>query len=186
MSASNARTLILVRHCEAASQHPDSVLTEVGVGQAQRLSDFLAGYPVDFIATSCYARARQSIEPYARNAGLSIHQDARLNERILSPEPIPNWKQLIRHSFDDPHLHVPGGESAIGVLCRARAALDDILDEEHGLPLVVTHGNVMALLLHSVDASFGYQGWKSLTNPDIWILSERPDGSRASQRVWRA
>ena len=123
MSASNARTLILVRHCETASQHPDSVLTEVGVGQAQQLS------------------------------------------------------------FDDPHFHAPGGESAIGTLCRVRAALGDILDEEHRLPLVVTHGNVMALLLQSVDASFGYQGWKSLT---IWILSERPNGSRAFQRVWRA
>ena len=60
----------------------------------------------------------------------------------------------------------------------------DILHGEHRLPVVVTHGNVMALLLHSVDATFGYRGWKSLTNPDVYMLGEGPDGVRLFQRVW--
>ena len=185
-SASSSRDLLLVRHCQAISQGPTAALTDVGFGQAERLADFLLDYPVDFIVTSRYVRARQTIEPYSEKAGLPIHQDHRLNERTLSVEPIADWQRFVRRSFDDPDLRMPGGESARQALHRAEAALKEILRGEHRLAVVVTHGNVMALLLHSVDASFGYQGWKSLTNPDIWILSERPDGSRAFQRVWRA
>ena len=177
--------MILVRHCQAIGQSPTAALTDAGVGQAQGLADFLSDYPVDFIATSRYARARQTIEPYSRNSGLPIHQDHRLNERILSTEPITNWEGLVRRSFDDPNLHASGGESAEQVLCRAHAALADIFNREHRLPLVVTHGNVMALLLHSVDATFGYPGWKSLSNPDVYILSNNPDCGRMFQRVWR-
>ncbi len=184
-SASNGRALLLVRHCQAISQSPDAGLTKVGIGQAERLADFLCDYPVDFIATSRYARARQTIKPYSENAGLPIHQDRRLNERILSAEPIADWQRFVRRSFDDPDLRAPGGESAHQALRRAEAALKEILHGEHRLPLVVTHGNVMALLLHSMDATFGYRGWKSLTNPDVYMLIEDPDGVRLFRRIWR-
>ena len=160
-------------------------MTEVGIEQAERLADFLCDYPVDFIATSRYARARQTIEPYSRRAGLTIHQDRRLNERILSAEPIADPRGSVRRSFDDLNLHAPGGESARQTLRRAEAALKDILHGKHALPVVVTHGSVMALLLHSVDATFGYRGWKSLTNPDVYMLSEDPDGVRRFRRIWR-
>ena len=55
--------------------------------------------------------------------------DPRLNERILSAEPIENWQEVIRDSFDDHDLRAPGGESAREVLGRAWAALDEILAE---------------------------------------------------------
>ena len=183
-STPRVRTLLLVRHCQAASQHPDAPLTDVGFGQAQGLAEFLRDYPIDFIAASRCRRARQTIEPYAGSVGLPVYQERRLNERVLSAAPIPDWEQLVRDSFDDADLCAPGGESAAGVLRRARAALDDILVRDHRLPLVVTHGNVMALLLHSVEASFGYAGWKSLTNPDVYMLREGSDGSRSFERVW--
>ncbi len=184
-SAPGVRTLVLVRHCQATSQHPNAPLTEAGVRQAQRLAGFLKDYPVDFIAASRYRRARQTIEPYAESTGLPIHQDSRLNERVLSAKPIANWEEMVRRSFDAPDLSVHGGESAARVICRVRGALDDILDAGHRLPLAVTHGNAMALLLHSVNAAFGYRGWKLLTNPDVYLLRELPDGSRSFARVWR-
>lgn len=184
MPSSNVKTLVLVRHCQATAQRPDAPLTHEGVRQAQGLAEFLADYAVDFVVTSRYRRARQTIEPYAENTGLPIHQDPRLNERVLSAEPLADWEAFIRRSFDDPDLTAPGGESARRVLRRANAALKDILDRDHGLPLVVTHGNLMALLLHSADATFGYQGWKSLTNPDVYLVRQRLDRSRLFERVW--
>ena len=182
---SNVRTLVLVRHCQATGQQPHAPLTDAGAAQAQRLAEFLTDYPVDFIATSRYRRARQTIEPYAEDSGLPIRQDHRLNERVLSAEPLTDWEGFVRRSFDDPDLCSRGGEPARHVLRRADAALKEILDRDHGLPLVVTHGNVMALLLHSIDAAFGYRGWKSLTNPDVYLVRQRPGGSRLFERVWR-
>lgn len=184
-SPSNSRALLLVRHCQAIGQSPTASLTDAGIGQAEQLADFLSDYPVDFIATSRYVRARQTIEPFAEKTGLPIHQDHRLNERILSVEPIADWQQFVRRSFDDSDLRLPGGESAHEALRRAQAAVKDILHGEHRLPVVVTHGNVMALLLHSADATFGYQGWTSLTNPDVYMWSEDPVGVRLFRRVWQ-
>ena len=76
MPSSNVRTLVLVRHCQATAQRPDASLTDEGFRQAQGLAEFLADYPVDFVVTSRYRRARQTIEPYAENTKLPIHQDA--------------------------------------------------------------------------------------------------------------
>ena len=185
MSTPKTGTLVLVRHAEATGQSPTATLTEAGMGAAERLADFLSDYPVDFIATSRMARARQTIEPYASRTGLPIHQDHRLNERILSTEPITNWREIVRRSFDDPDLHAPGGESGAQVLYRAQAALEDIFERGHAMPLVVTHGNLMALLLHAADATFGYPGWQALGNPDVYLLSRLADGSRRFQSVWR-
>ena len=92
----------------------------------------------------------------------------------------------MRDSFDDPDLRAPGGESAREVLHRAWAGLDEVLGGGHALPLVVTHGNLMALVLHSLDPAFGYEGWKSLTNPDVYLLREERPGAWSFERLWPA
>ena len=176
--------LILVRHCEATGQEPEAPLTNVGAQQAQTLADFLLGYPIDRITTSEYLLARQSMEPFASISDLPVHTDARLNERVLSAEPIKNWQDVVRDSFDDHDLRAPGGESARKVLDRAWAALDEIFAADHSMPLVVTHGNLIALVLHTLDPNFGYDGWKSLTNPDAYILPGNEPGKMAFERIW--
>ena len=178
-------TVILVRHCQATGQEPDAPLTETGHQQARNLAAFLSNYPVDHITTSRYLRAQHSIQPFATIAELPIHVDPRLNERILSAEPIENWQEVIRDSFDDHDLRAPGGESAREVLGRAWAVLDEILAENYRLPIVVTHGNLMALVLHSLDPSFGFERWKSLSNPDVYLLQHHQSSELTYQRIWQ-
>lgn len=177
--------LILVRHCQATGQEPNAPLSNVGVQQAQTLADFLSDYPIDHITTSEYLRARQSIEPFASQSDLPILHDPRLNERTLSAEPLENWQEVVRDSFDDLDLSAPGGESAREVLARAWAALNEIIAARHSMPLVVTHGNLMALVLHSLDRTFGYEGWKSLSYPDVFLLSDFGTRQMAVNRIWQ-
>lgn len=176
--------LLLVRHCAATGQYADAPLSDAGTQQAQTLAGFLSDYPIDRITTSEYLRARQSIEPFASQSDLTIHTDARLNERTLSAEPLDNWQDIVRNSFDDYNLRAHGGESAREVLARAWAALDEILNADHTLPLVVTHGNLMALVLHSLDHTFGYEGWKSLSNPDVYMLRKARSSNMTFERIW--
>ena len=180
----STRNLFLVRHCQATSQHPDASLTDTGQLQAQKLADFLSDYPIDHITTSEYLRARQSIEPFASQSDLIIHGDARLNERTLSAKPLDNWQEIVRDSFHDKDLRAPGGETANEVLRRAWGALNELNGAGHSLPLVVTHGNLMALVLHSLEPTFGFQGWKSLTNPDVFMLREKEPGRFDFNRLW--
>ena len=180
------RSILLIRHCAATGQEPDAPLTHAGMRQAQALADFLGDYPIDRITTSEYLRARQSIEPFSSRSDLTVHTDSRLNERILSAEPLDNWQDVVRNSFGDHSLRAPGGESAREVLARAWAALDEIFDADHAMPVVVTHGNLLALVLHSLDHTFGFDGWKSLTNPDLYMLIDNGTGRMAFERVWGA
>ena len=178
------RNLLLIRHCQATGQIPNAPLTETGHRQAQKLADFLSDYPIDHITTSEYLRARQSIEPFARQSDLTIHKDARLNERTLSAEPTYNWQEIVRDSFVNHDLRAPGGETANEVLRRAWDALNELIGTGHTLPIVVTHGNLMALVLHSLEPTFGFEGWKSLTNPDVFMLREKEPGRFDFDRLW--
>lgn len=182
----STRNLLVIRHCAATGQQPDAPLSDAGTQQAQTLAGFLSDYPIDHIITSEYLRARQSIEPFASRSDLRIHTDARLNERTLSAEPLDNWQEVVRNSFDDHDMRAPGGESAREVLARAWAALDEILDADHAMPLVVTHGNLLALVLQSLDDAFGFQGWKSLSNPDVFVLGYAGSGQMTFERIWKS
>ncbi|MXX91876.1 MAG: histidine phosphatase family protein [Chloroflexi bacterium] len=177
-------TLLLVRHCAATGQHPDAPLSDAGGQQSQTLASFLSDYPIDHITTSEYLRARQSIEPFASQSNLTINADARLNERTLSAEPLDNWQDVVRNSFDDHDLRAPGGESAREVIARAWTVLDEIFDADHAMPLVVTHGNLLALVLHSLDHTFGFEGWESLSNPDVFVLDDAGSGQMTFERIW--
>ncbi len=36
---------------------------------------------------------------------------------------------------------------------------------------MVTHGNLMTLILRSFEAQFGFQTWERLSNPDVYYLA---------------
>ena len=176
--------MLLIRHCQSSGQDPDAALTETGRKQAQALAEFLSDYPIDMIVSSSYARAQQSIEPFAATVGLPIHLDYRLIERTLSGSPIDNWREVVRDSFADLELRVPGGESAREVLDRGWAAINKLLDGDHQFPIAVSHGNLLSLILNSLDPNFGYDGWESLSNPDVFALKEAIDGRLVFKRLW--
>ena len=115
---------------------------------------------------------------------LRVETDARLNERALSPYPIDHWREIVHDSFVDPDLRAPGGESANDVLQRAWPAVDDLLSRSAAMPVVVTHGNLLALVLHSIDPAFGYAEWEGLSNPDVYRLSVDGDGGMRFCRLW--
>ena len=179
------RRLLLVRHCQASGQLPEDPLTEVGLEQAASLAEFLADRQVDVVVSSAFKRARQTIEPFAAASGLTLRIDTRLNERTLSDAPVENWREVIRGSFVDPDMSLPGGESGREVLQRGWACLNELLDGGHTLPLAVSHGNLLSLVLNSVDPAFGgYSGWESLSNPDVFLLYDTGEGRLAFQRLW--
>lgn len=178
------RRLILVRHCEAVGQDPESPLTDAGLRQAECLRDLLAEQPVDFLVTSEFMRARQSAAPLASMYSLEIHVDARLNERVLTIVPTVDWKEILRRSFSDPDFADCGGETARQVLARAWSLLSEMLRSGYETPVAVSHGNLIALVLHTIDDSFGFEGWEGLSNPDVYLLEEAADGVLGFSRMW--
>ena len=173
---------LLVRHCQTTGQGPDSPLTRAGMDQAHQLAERLAEFPIDYLVSSPYARARASIEPFSLRSGLPINIDERLAEHRLTPGMVDNWRDLVRRSFEDDQFQVTGGDPARDTLKRAWEAIESVMTSGHRMPLISSHGQLLGLVLNSIEPGFGYAGWCALRNPDIYLLEQNGPGDYTFRR----
>jgi 2,3-bisphosphoglycerate-dependent phosphoglycerate mutase len=178
------KTLYVVRHCQAEGQEPGARLTPDGVAQAIALAGFLAEAEIGRIVSSPYTRATQSVAPLAQRLGLEVELDVRLVERVLSSVSSPDWQDRLRDSFADLDLSFEGGESSRNAMQRAVAVVEDVRAHPAQTTLLVTHGNLLTLLLKHFDDSVGFADWRALTNPDVYrVVLARP---ATIDRMWRS
>ncbi|MGF1933457.1 MAG: histidine phosphatase family protein [Nostoc sp. ChiQUE02] len=162
------KTLYIVRHCQAVGQEANAPLTSEGNLQAIALADLLFGFGIERLISSPFVRASQSIVPLAELLGLSIEIDNRLIERVLCATPLDDWRERLAESFTNLDLYLDGGESSRIAMARGIAVIDEILPQETSTIAIVTHGNLMALILKHFDDRIGYAEWEKLRNPDVY------------------
>lgn len=164
------KKIYLVRHCETVSQDHESPLTKKGYEQAEELAHFFENTKIDFILSSPFRRARESVELLAQKKNLEIIEDERLAERILSSNNLPDWYEKLRKTFTDKDKVFTGGESSNKAMNRIVDVIEELSESNHSDVIVVTHGNILALLLHYFDNAFGFEEWEKLRNPDVFVL----------------
>ncbi|UOQ85821.1 histidine phosphatase family protein [Gracilibacillus salinarum] len=180
------KRILLIRHCHAEGQHRDSPLSKRGIQQAYELARKLEqlSYPIDRIITSPYMRANETIRPFAARQQIEVETDERLKERLLSEQPVDDWIDILEESFENFHFKLPGGESSNDAFKRADQVLEECLqDPLNETIIVVTHGNLLALMLQKFHVDFGFHEWKTLTNPDVFLI-QRIGGEYISERIW--
>jgi len=180
------KTIYCIRHCSATGQHKDSPLTTEGTRQAQLMSMYLneAHFPIDKIISSPYLRAIDSIKPYAESKNLKIETDPQLHERVLSIEPVDDWLNELEHSFRNLNYRLPGGESSNDAIQRINDSLENIFENDEVSDVaLVTHGNLLTLLLSQYDPRFNFEKWKRLQNPDIYLL-HYDHGVQSIEHLW--
>lgn len=175
------KTVYLVRHCNASGQEPDAELTAEGRIQAEELADLLEKLDVREIVSSPFARAVQSAEPAAKRLGIDIRTDDRLKERKLAEGDLPDWLDQLEKSFMDANLKLDGGESGGEAQDRAAGVLADATDGT----VLVTHGNLLALMLQSADPAYGFGEWQKLSNPDVYRM-EMEGALKNISRIWQS
>ncbi|HLG27987.1 MAG TPA: histidine phosphatase family protein [Paenisporosarcina sp.] len=161
------KMVYLVRHCSATGQEPDAKLTDPGHKQAVELASFFKDIKINHIISSPYTRAQHSIQPTAQFKNISMTIDENLAERTLSTSNLPNWLELLEETFTNLDLKLDGGESSREATNRALK----VVNESPTNCVLVTHGNLLSLILKHFDDSIGFQEWKSLSNPDVYLLS---------------
>jgi 2,3-bisphosphoglycerate-dependent phosphoglycerate mutase len=161
-------------------QSPKAELSELGQQQAQELASFFKDIFTNDIISSPFTRAQQSIKPTAHAKNLLLKIDDRLAERSLSTSDLPNWLELLEETFIDFDLKLTGGESSREATSRAI----EVVKEAPNNCILVTHGNLMSLILKHFDDSIGFHEWKSLSNPDVYKLTVGYDNSEIS-RIWK-
>lgn len=174
------KILYLVRHCRAEGQAPEAELTEEGKAQSRELSSFFKEKGIRHIISSPFTRAVQSIEKTVDDLGLKMEIDDRLAERTLSSENLPDWMERLEESFENLDLKLAGGESSREAAERGMQVLETAPDRT----ILVTHGNLMGLLLKRIDGASGFKEWQKLTNPDIYEVKIEKENRRVT-RVWQ-
>jgi 2,3-bisphosphoglycerate-dependent phosphoglycerate mutase len=175
--------VVLVRHAEATGQSADAPLSAIGQGQAQQLARLLCGFEIERVVSSPFRRALESVQPFAERSGLVVETDSRLVERVLSAQALPDWREHLRRSFEEPDYRMHDGESSRAAQARAVAAVLDAVAGGQRC-LVATHGNLLALILQWVDAQVGYDVWAKLSNPDVFVIDVDAAGQRRFRRLW--
>lgn len=174
----------IVRHCKAKGQEEKAELTLEGIQQAEELKSFMQSYPIDQIISSPFKRAIDSIHPLSVHTSIPIEVDPRLSERILAAEDIPDWQHHLKQSFTDFDAVLKGGESSRDATERVLSLVKEVIASSYQCTVLVTHGNLMSLLLKAFDEGFGYEEWRLLSNPDVYQLSIEEDKNRV-QRIWK-
>lgn len=167
------QVLYIVRHCQATGQDPNAPLTELGQQQAISLADWLGETQIERIISSPFVRAYQSIVPLAERLGLAVEFDERLIERVLSPIPLNNWQDKLAETFVNLDLSFSGGESSRTAMIRGVAIVNEVMEQAANPVAIVTHGNLMTLILKFFNEQIGYAEWVNLQNPDVYCVRFR-------------
>ncbi|WP_440117959.1 histidine phosphatase family protein [Paenibacillus sp. QZ-Y1] len=180
------QSIYLIRHAKATGQEPDAVLTVEGLRQAEKMAEMLMGHNIEYIVSSPWKRALQTAAPLGRAALKHIHTDERLQERVLSTLHLDNWMDALKRTYSDEDWVEEGGESSRTAVTRGMEVVEELWARPERSAAVITHGNLLSLLLRNYDTSFGYEEWKQLTNPDVYVL-EKQQGDNVPhiiRRIW--
>ncbi|MGE7946060.1 histidine phosphatase family protein [Lysinibacillus sp. NPDC093688] len=175
--------IYVIRHCEARGQSADASLTEHGFHQAEILADFFTDKKIDRIITSPFLRAIQTIEPLSTRGNINIEIDERLSERILSTRDLPDWYEKLQATFTDMNLKFDSGESSKEAMERIVNVVKGIFQSDVKRTIVVSHGNIITLLLKHYNNDVDFQFWTHLSNPDVFQLSVK-DHEVTLERIW--
>ncbi|MAV24801.1 MAG: hypothetical protein CMQ05_01615 [Gammaproteobacteria bacterium] len=112
---------------------------------------------VDSLFASPYPRAIATLSPTAERLGLTIETVPDLRERKLSEGLLTDWRASLQRNWEDFDFALPGGESSRICQTRVVNALNQLVHENEGRTIAAaSHGNAIALFLHHLSPSFGF------------------------------
>lgn len=166
--------IFLVRHAHSIYT-PDELkrpLSERGLSDARKVTELLKKEKIDYVISSPYKRAIQTVEGIANYLNLTIHIEEDFKERELSKKPVENFNDVIKRVWGDFNLSWDEGESNNIAQKRGIKVTKKILNEYKGKNIVVgTHGNIMVLIMNYFDNKYDFKFWKDLKMPDIYKLT---------------
>lgn len=166
-------TLYFVRHAHSIYT-PDErqrPLSDKGLLDADKTTKLLHAEKIDYVISSPYKRAIQTIEGIAKYIGKEIMIEDGFRERKLSEGPVEDFEWAVKKVWDVPSFSWEGGESNQTAQTRGMHATFQILNRFEGKRIVIgTHGNIMVLIMNFFEKKYNFEFWKELSMPDIYKL----------------
>ncbi len=166
-------TIYLVRHAHS-SYTPDELvrpLSSKGLEAAEKVTEILVNKDIDYIISSPYKRAIQTVEGLSKKINKKIIIEDNFRERLLAKKPVEDFQGAITKVWDDYTFSWEGGESNIVAQKRGVKALEHIMKKYEDANISIgTHGNIMTLIMNYYDSKYDFEFWKNLEMPDIYRL----------------
>ncbi|WP_047985945.1 histidine phosphatase family protein [Ornithinibacillus californiensis] len=179
--------IYFVRHAHSIYT-PDELnrpLSIKGLKDAEKVTDFLKEEDIDLVYSSPYKRAIQTIQGVADYLDVPIQIEDNFRERLLSDYPVEDFNEAITKVWQDYDYSFQGGESNNVAQRRGIISLLKVMQEHPDKNIVIgTHGNIMVLMMNYYNSKYGFEFWKQLEMPDIYVLTF--DNSRLIDvnRIW--
>lgn len=187
------KTIIyMVRHAESPfifGKEKTRGLSEEGLMDSKKIADIFKDVEVDYIVSSSYRRATQTVQYLAEQKGLSIIEFDELRERpIKGLDYKMPWEELliaIEKSFIDIDYSLESGESTRKAQERAIPIIDKLLCEYRGKSIVIgTHGNIMTIIMNYYNKEYGFEFWNTTSMPDIYKMTFESNELKDIERLW--
>ena len=159
-------------------------LSPEGKKQAAAIVSKLSARNIQKIYSSTAKRAIQTIEPFAKNAGLKIEIIPEFREREMTPcDSFETFISNVKRTWQDFNFKPKGWERGISCQKRAFEKLKKLakIHEDKNIA-ISSHGMVISLCLNKIDLSWSFQEWKDLTMPAIVALSYK-DGLFSIKKI---
>jgi 2,3-bisphosphoglycerate-dependent phosphoglycerate mutase len=180
--------LFFVRHAHS-TYTPDELrrpLSEKGQTDAEIITQILKKENIDYVISSPYKRAVQTVEGVADFFGKEVIIENSFKERILSEGPVENFDLAVTKVWEEPAFSWEGGESNTIAQKRGVEATLKVLERYEGKNIIVgTHGNIMVLIMNFFDKKYDFSFWKELHMPDIYKLTFNGTTLKEVNRIWK-
>ncbi|MCJ8009169.1 histidine phosphatase family protein [Lederbergia wuyishanensis] len=181
--------IYFVRHAHS-TYTPDELrrpLSERGLRDAQSVTDVLKSESIDYVISSPYKRAIQTVEGIAKLIDKEIIIEEDFKERKLAEGSVADFREAIKKVWADPDFSWKGGESNNYAQKRGVEITLEVLKNYEGRNIVIgTHGNIMVLIMNYFDTIFDFTFWQKLDMPDIYKLTFSGRELIGVNRIWGA
>lgn len=160
--------IYLLRHCKATGQEYNAKLTSEGKESSIKLIPILSKLNINEIHCSPMTRAIDTVIPFAEKNKIHINTTEVLQERILSFDVIPDWKSHLEKTFLDFDYKLEMAESSNDALKRIFTFVKSLENDKNHL--IVSHGNLLSLLINKYDKKFGFMESLKMENSDLFKL----------------
>jgi 2,3-bisphosphoglycerate-dependent phosphoglycerate mutase len=191
----DALDLLLVRHGQSEAYvegqsfplvdgHGDPPLSELGLSQAERVCDRLAGAGIDAIYVTTLQRTSQTAAPLVRRLGLTPSVEPGLREVYLGEwegglyrKMVADFGPVAQRMFAEERWDViPGAESLVSFDGRVRAAIGRLAAAHAGQRVAAfTHGGVIgqALALATGSRPFAFNAADNASISRVVVTASR-------------
>lgn len=174
-----AERLYLVRHAEVipsfdrpASEWP---LSEAGHRSARDLAAAREWRATELVASSPEEKARDTAQPIAEAAGVSLRIEPDLSEVQRGDTPIVSQEEyfaLVAAHFASPDESIGGWETGAAARERVRGCIERLASEGEGAVCVVSHALVLSHYLAHLRGLSHPDGdeWRAIQHPAVAVV----------------